>query len=57
MKKKTIMHVLKYGSLGDLVNVLISKCSLKAFPDWACTKSPYFLLAVALESQGMPYSS
>lgn len=34
----------------DQGNVLISKCSLKAFPDWACTESPYFLIDVELES-------
>lgn len=49
-KKKTIMYVLKYGSLEDLGNVLISKRSLKAFPDWTCIESPYFLLDVELES-------
>lgn len=49
-KTKTIMYVLKYGSLEDLGNVLISKCSLKAFPDWTCIESPYFLLDVELES-------
>lgn len=56
MGKKATMHALKYGSLVDQGNVLISKCSLKAFPDWACTESPYFLIDVELESYWVPFS-
>lgn len=50
MGKKATMHALKYGSLVDQGNVLISKCSLKAFPDWTSIESPFFLLDVELES-------